>query len=113
MIFFFFILLFFFLMAEVNVIGLVFAKIGIPPRYIFSALFLILAGSIINLPIKRISQETMTGERSVRFFGIRYRIPPTEQAETVLAINLGGAIIPVCFPSICFSRPDFGSRAWR
>ena len=99
MILFFFILIFFFLMAEVNVIGLVFAKIGIPPRHIFSALFLILAGSFVNIPVKRIPQETMTGERSVRFFGIRYRIPPAKEPETVLAINLGGAIIP-CLLSV-------------
>ncbi len=99
MIFFFFIVLFFFFMVEVNVIALVFAKIGIPPRHIFIALFLILVGSFINIPIKRIPQETMTGERSVRFFGIRYRIPPAEKPETVLAINLGGAIIP-CLLSV-------------
>jgi uncharacterized membrane protein len=94
MILFFLILLFFFFMTELNVIGFVFAKIGIPPRYIFSALFLTLVGSFINIPVKRIPQETMTGERSVTFFGIRYRIPPAEKSETVLAINLGGAIIP-------------------
>ena len=95
-------------MAEVNTIGLIFSKIGIPPRHIFSALFLILAGSFINIPIKRIPQETMTDERSVRFFGIRYRIPPAGKPETVLAINLGGPSFPACFPSICFSRPDYG-----
>jgi uncharacterized membrane protein len=94
MILLFSILSFFFFMFEWNVISLVFAKIGIPPRYIFFALFLILTGSFVNIPIKRIPQETMTGERSVRFWGIRYRIPPAKKPETVLAINVGGAIIP-------------------
>jgi uncharacterized membrane protein len=94
MILLFSILSFFFFMVEWNVISLVFAKIGIPPRYIFSSLFLILAGSFVNIPIKRIPQETMTGQSSVRFFGIRYRIPPAKKPETVLAINVGGAIIP-------------------
>ncbi len=94
MIFFFLIVFFFFLMIEVNVIALAFAKVGIPPRHIFTALFLVLFGSFINIPIKRIPQETMTGERSVRFFGIRYRIPLARKRETVLAINLGGAVIP-------------------
>ena len=94
MILLFSILSFFFFMFEWNVISLVFAKIGIPPRYIFSALFLTLTGSFVNIPIKRIPQETMTGERSVRFWGIRYRIPPAKKPETVLAINIGGAIIP-------------------
>ena len=94
MIFLFSIISIFFFMAQLNVIGLVFAKIGIPPEHIFTALFLTLVGSFINIPIKRIPQEAMSDERSVSFFGIRYRIPQVEKPETVLAINLGGAIIP-------------------
>jgi uncharacterized membrane protein len=94
MILLFSILSFFFFMAQLNVIGLVFAKIGIPPEQIFIALFLTLIGSFINIPIKRFPQERMTDEKWVSFFGVRYRIPPTKKAETVLAINLGGAIIP-------------------
>jgi uncharacterized membrane protein len=94
MILLFSILSFFFLMFEWNVISLVFAKIGIPPRYIFSALFLSLVGSFINIPIKRITQDRMADEGSVSFYGIRYRIPRAKKPETVLAINVGGAIIP-------------------
>ena len=90
----FLILLFFFVMAQLNVIGLAFAKIGIPPEHIFTALFLTLIGSFINIPVKRIPQETMAEEGSVSFFGIRYRIPRAKKPEMVLAINVGGAIIP-------------------
>jgi len=94
MIFFLGVVFLFFIMAEVNVITLVFAKAGIPPRFIFTSLFLIWVGSFINIPIKRFPQKTMTRERSVRFFGVRHRIPPAEKHETVLAVNLGGAVIP-------------------
>jgi uncharacterized membrane protein len=90
----FVILCFFFFMAELNVIGQVFARIGVPPRYIFCALFLSLAGSFINIPIKKIHQEKMAEESWVSFFGIRYRVPKTEESVTVLAVNLGGAVIP-------------------
>ena len=100
----FFILFFFFFMTELNVIGLVFAKIGIPPQYIFYALFLSLVGSFINIPIKRIPQEAMSDEGSVSFFGIRYRIPQVERPETVLAINLGGAIIPILISIYLFFK---------
>jgi uncharacterized membrane protein len=94
MIIYFFFVLAFFLMAGADVIVQAFAKIGIPPEYISTAFFLSLVGSYINIPIKRFPQETMSNEREVRFFGIRYRIPKTENPETVLAINVGGAIIP-------------------
>lgn len=99
MIFFFFIVFFFFFMIEVNVIALAFEKIGIPPRHVFTALLFILVGSFINIPVKRIPQETIIEERWVRFFGIRYRIPIRERKDTVLAVNLGGAVIP-CVLSI-------------
>jgi len=94
MIFYFFIVLAFFLMTGAGVIVQAFAKIGIPPEYISAAFFLSLAGSYINIPIKRFPQETMSNEREVSYFGIRYRIPKAGKPETVLAINVGGAIIP-------------------
>ncbi len=88
------IVLFFFFIIEINVIALAFAKIGIPSRYVFGALLLALVGSFINIPVKKLPQENLTEERWATFFGIRYRIPQREKPETVLAVNLGGAVIP-------------------
>ena len=92
---FFFFILFFFIMVQINIIALAFTSIGIPPEYVFSALFVTLVGSFINIPIKRIPQETMTTETRVDFFGFRYVIPVWKKKETVLAINVGGAIVPI------------------
>jgi uncharacterized membrane protein len=99
MIILFSIILFAFFIIEINVIALAFAKIGIPSHYIFTALLLILMGSFINIPLKKIPQDSLVTERWVKFFGIRYRVPVREKRETVLAINVGGAIIPclLCF----------------
>jgi uncharacterized membrane protein len=99
LIIFFFTALFFFVMIQVNVIALAFAKIGIPPQHIFSCLILILVGSFINIPVKRIPQETLIEERWVKFFGVRYRVPIRKAKETVIAVNLGGAVIP-CLLSV-------------
>ena len=92
---FFFFIFFFFVMVQINIIALAFTKIGIPPEYVFSALFVTLMGSFINIPIKRIPQETMTTETRVDYFGFRYIIPVWKRKETVLAINVGGAIVPI------------------
>jgi uncharacterized membrane protein len=99
MLLFFFLLIFFFLIIQINVIALAFAKIGIPPHQIFVALFAILIGSFINIPFKRIPQETISDEKWVSFFGFRHVIPARKQKETVLAVNVGGAVIP-CFLSL-------------
>jgi len=94
MLLFFFIAGFFFIIIEINVIALAFAKIGIPSRYIFGTLFAILVGSFVNVPIKRIPQEHLVEERWVSFFGFRQAIPVRKKKETILAVNLGGAVIP-------------------
>jgi uncharacterized membrane protein len=99
MVIFFFIVLFFFIMIQVNVIALAFAKIGIPDHYISTALFATLLGSFLNIPVKRIPQDSLVEERWVGFFGFRHAIPVRRKKETVLAVNLGGAVIP-CLLSV-------------
>jgi uncharacterized membrane protein len=94
MVIFFFIVLFFFIMIQIDVIALAFAKIGIPSHYISVALFAILLGSFLNIPLKRIPQDSLVEERWVGFFGFRHAIPVRKSKETILAVNLGGAVIP-------------------
>jgi uncharacterized membrane protein len=90
-----FLLLFFFFTLQIDLIVMVFSRIGIPANHVFAALFATLIGSFINIPIKRIPQETMVEERRVRFFGFRYVVPVRQRKETVLSVNVGGAVIPV------------------
>lgn len=91
---FFFFLIFLFVTVQINVIALVFTEIGIPPRYVFSALFATLFGSFINIPVKKIPQESITDQTRISFRGMRYVVPTPRKKETIIAINLGGAIIP-------------------
>jgi uncharacterized membrane protein len=99
MILFFFVAFFFFIIIQINVIALAFAKIGIPSHYIFTALFAILLGSFVNIPVRKIPQEHLIEERWVSFFGFRHAIPVRKKKETILAVNLGGAVIP-CLISV-------------
>jgi uncharacterized membrane protein len=93
----FFLLLFgLFFFAQIGVLTLAFAKIGINPQYMFALLFFTLVGSGVNIPIKRIKEEKLCDEEHVRFYGMRYRVPSfRDPCTTVLAVNLGGAVIPV------------------
>ena len=64
------------------------------------ALFVLLAsllGSSINIPVTNMQcSAPMVRERTVWAFGIPYRIPVLENVscDTLLAINVGGAVIP-------------------
>ena len=88
--------LFFFLIVEFNAIALAFLRIGIPSRYVFSALFATLLGSFVNIPIKKIHGTAVVREEegSVTLFGFKYVIPRTKESATVIAVNLGGAVFP-------------------
>jgi uncharacterized membrane protein len=88
-------LVFLFLMVQVGFISLAFQKLGIPPQRLFSLLFFSLIGSFINIPIARFEGEPIV-EEEVAFsvWGMPYRVRMPRMRETVLAVNLGGAVIP-------------------
>ena len=95
---FLFLLFFLFGLVKFGLFAVAFAKLGIPPEQLFSLLFLCIVGSMVNIPIKRIRLEEEPQElEMVSFFGIRYRVPRWRRPrEMVLAVNVGGAVIPTC-----------------
>jgi uncharacterized membrane protein len=85
--------LFFFL--KLGVISFAFQRLGIPPDLVFTLLFLTLIGSGINIPIKKFHSGQMMEGQVVNFYGWKFQVPVAAASETtVLAINMGGAIIP-------------------
>ncbi len=84
-------------------VTIAFARLGIPVALAYLLFWLSLLGSSVNLPVKRWQTE-ISEIREINFFGIRYRIPFHGKRETVLAINFGGAIIPICVSAYEFLR---------
>jgi uncharacterized membrane protein len=93
-----FILFFVFGLIQFGIFTWAFSKLGIPPEHLFSLLFLCIVGSMINIPIRRIRIESEPEDwEVVSFFGVRFRPPrPSHAHEMVLAVNVGGAVIPTC-----------------
>lgn len=74
-----------------------FTKIGFSWSQALFVLLASLLGSSINFPLTRLQcREPMAREGYVRAFGIYYRVPLIDvvNCRTILAVNLGGAIIP-------------------
>jgi uncharacterized membrane protein len=100
LIFFVFVCIFLLLVAfgliQFGLFSWAFAKIGIAPEYLFTLLFLCIVGSMFNIPLRRIRLESDVDDwRVVSFFGMRFRPPnPERPNEMVLAVNVGGAVIP-------------------
>jgi uncharacterized membrane protein len=83
-------------LVEVNVIAYAYEKMGIRRDYVFSILLLSLLGSAVNVPIAELPAEDIQVNRIIDFFGVQYVVPAIQhQGRTILAINLGGALIPL------------------
>lgn len=89
-------LAFLFALIEVGIINYVFEALGLPPGFAFAALLISLLGSYVNIPITRIQSSRTHEVEIVRSFGVRYRVPIRyATGSTVVAVNVGGAIVPI------------------
>lgn len=85
-----------FTLIQLHVLRHVYQRIGIPAKYVLAVLLCTLLGSAINLPVAELQPEAMVRERVVDFFGMRYVVPVVEEwPRTIIAVNVGGALIPV------------------
>ena len=71
-------------------------SMGLAPRTMMVVLLASLLGSYINIPIGYLPERHMTAQAVVTYFGVPYVVPVVRSAPgTVLAINVGGAVIPI------------------
>ncbi len=82
-------------LIEVGILEYAYEKMGVNRRYVFTVLILSLLGSYVNIPIAELPAERVLAGQVVTFFGMRYVIPMVEEwPRTVIAVNVGGAVIP-------------------
>jgi len=83
-------------MVEVGVVRYAYERVGVDRRYVFLVLLLSLVGSYVNIPVAEFASERVLSNQEVTYFGMRYVIPMVEERpRTLLAVNLGGAVVPV------------------
>ncbi len=80
---------------EVRALRLVFLHMGLSPHIALLLLLASLIGSYLNIPVGRLSGEQVVSGAAVSFFGMRYVVPVVVNwPGTVIAVNVGGALIP-------------------
>ncbi len=85
-----------FTLVELEVLAYAYRKIGVRPRYVFAVLLLTLLGSHVNIPLYSIPAQRILPPQELLVFGRTYVVPPTiEAGRTIVAMNLGGAVIPI------------------
>jgi uncharacterized membrane protein len=98
-------------LAEWKILGYVYRKIGVPARFMFLVLLLSLAGSHVNIPLYAMPVERLLPHQTAVVFGRTYVTPPVQQeGTTIVAINVGGALLPVMLSLYLFLRSRLRAR---
>lgn len=81
----------------VGTVGLAFRQVGFNPQVTVVILVATFLGSYVNIPLVKLKAVVpIVREEYISLFGIVFRIPQFyyEESTTLVAINVGGALIP-------------------
>jgi uncharacterized membrane protein len=80
---------------EVQALRSAYLSMGLGPHAALILLLASLAGSYLNIPVASLPAEQIVSGREVWYFGMHYVIPEViSRPGTVIAVNVGGAVIP-------------------
>ena len=83
------------ILIQLRILRYAYMRLGVGPGAALLLLFGSLVGSYFNIPITVLPGKTVQNGEIVDFFGMRYVVPlVTSYPGTVLAVNVGGAVIP-------------------
>ncbi len=87
--------LFLLALLELQIIEAAYHKLGMSHRAIVTLLLVTILGSYINIPVSSTPAAQLVHDQEVVVNGIAYIVPQVVQVgRTVIAINVGGALIP-------------------
>jgi uncharacterized membrane protein len=100
------------LLIQLGALRYAYMRLGVSSRTALILLFGSLIGSYFNIPIAQLPQEHVVMGREIDFFGMRYAVPYVVQwPGTVLAVNVGGAIIPTIMSTYLLFKYDLWGHA--
>lgn len=99
-------------LIQLRILRYAYMRLGIGPWAALLLLFGSLIGSYFNIPITVLPAETIRSGEIVDFFGMRYVVPLVAQwPGTVLAVNVGGAVIPAVMSTYLVLRYQLWLKA--
>jgi uncharacterized membrane protein len=100
------------LLIQLGALRYAYMRLGVSSRTALILLFGSLIGSYFNIPIAQLPQEHVVMGREIDFFGMRYAVPYVVQwPGTVLAVNVGGAVIPTIMSTYLLFKYDLWGHA--
>lgn len=87
--------LFLLVLIQIQVLHYAYAALGLSSTAALLVLLGSLIGSYFNIPIVQMPEQNIISGQVISVFGMRYIVPVVEDwPGTVIAINVGGALIP-------------------
>jgi uncharacterized membrane protein len=87
--------LFIVVLIQVHVLRYAYAKLGLSSGAALLLLLASLIGSYFNIPLTELPEHEVRSGQVIEFFGVRYIVPlVVNWPRTVIAVNVGGAVIP-------------------
>ncbi len=84
------------ILIQIGLLKRVSSALGLDPFVALIILFASLLGSYINLPLVRLPEERVVSRKVVEIMGVPFLAPvAVDWPGTILAINVGGAVIPI------------------
>ena len=98
--------------VQLRILRYAYMRLGVGPGTALLLLFGSLIGSYFNIPVAVLPGPPVRSGEIVEFFGMRYVVPlVTSWPGTVLAVNVGGAVIPTLMSAYLVLRYQLWLRA--
>jgi uncharacterized membrane protein len=82
-------------LIQVGILRYAYMRLGVSSGTALLLLLGSLIGSYINIPLVQLPEQNVLSGQEVEFFGVHYSVPVViDWPGTVIAINVGGALIP-------------------
>src|SRR5216683_3302585 len=92
------------ILIQLRILSYAYMRLGVGPGVALILLFGSLIGSYFNIPITVLHGSPVRSGQIVEFFGMRYIVPFVTSSGTVLAVNVGGAVIPTLMSAYLMIR---------
>ena len=100
------------ILIQLRILRYAYMKLGVGPGMALALLFGSLIGSYFNIPITVLPGKAVQSGEVVNFYGMRYVVPyVTAWPGTVLAVNIGGAVIPTLMSTYLVLRYQLWVKA--
>jgi uncharacterized membrane protein len=100
------------ILVQLRILRYAYLRLGVSPGVALLLLFGSLIGSYFNIPITVLPGEQVQSGQIVDFFGMQYVVPVVRSwPGTVLAVNVGGALIPAVMSTYLVIRYQLWFKA--